>query len=144
MGATRALFWVESATDAKLIAVNLVSALGGSVVPSSRMDGDALPVDLSFGQGEPVVPCAPTNSAARMLLERCMPSFIVDAHRALELRTRMDRLVEAASVDTLTGLPNRRAMGRALGRLKADDVVIMLDLDHSCSTWTTSRESTTR
>ena len=130
MGATRALFWVESATDAKLIAVNLVSALGGSVVPSSRMDGDALPVDLSFGQGEPVVPCAPTNSAARMLLERCMPSFIVDAHRALELRTRMDRLVEAASVDTLTGLPNRRAMGRALGRLKADDVVIMLDLDH--------------
>jgi len=99
-------------------------------VPSSRMDGDALPVDLSFGQGEPVVPCAPTNSAARMLLERCMPSFIVDAHRALELRTRMDRLVEAASVDTLTGLPNRRAMGRALGRLKADDVVIMLDLDH--------------
>ena len=59
-----------------------------------------------------------------------MPSFIVDAHRALELRTRMDRLVEAASVDTLTGLPNRRAMGRALGRLKADDVVIMLDLDH--------------
>ena len=130
MGATRALFWVESATDAKLIAVNLVSALGGSVVSSSRMDGDALPVDLSFGQGEPVVPCAPTNSAARMLLERCMPSFIVDAHRALELRTRMDRLVEAASVDTLTGLPNRRAMGRALGRLKADDVVIMLDLDH--------------
>ena len=80
MGATRALFWVESATDAKLIAVNLVSALGGSVVPSSRMDGDALPVDLSFGQGEPVVPCAPTNSAARMLLERCMPSFIVYAH----------------------------------------------------------------
>ncbi len=133
MGATRALFWVESATDAKLIAVNLVSALGGSVVPSSRMDGDALPVDLSFGQGEPVVSCAPTNSAARTSLERCMPSFIVDAHRCPGAqnpapgsfgRSRQRRYAHGSC---LIGV---RWAG-ALGRLqKPDDVVIMLDLDH--------------
>jgi GGDEF domain-containing protein len=36
----------------------------------------------------------------------------------------------AASTDLLTDLPNRRMLDRALGRLSADDTVIMLDLDH--------------
>jgi diguanylate cyclase (GGDEF)-like protein len=39
-------------------------------------------------------------------------------------------LAEDASTDVLTGLPNRRMLARALGRLTADDTVILLDLDH--------------
>jgi GGDEF domain-containing protein len=43
---------------------------------------------------------------------------------------RNERLAESASTDLLTGLPNRRMLDRALGRLSANDTVVMLDLDH--------------
>ena len=33
-------------------------------------------------------------------------------------------------MDTLTGLPNRRTMGRLMGRLKDGDILVALDLDH--------------
>ena len=128
--ATRALLWIQTPADARNIATDVVTALGGSVVPAADAPGDALPVDLSFGDGVPVLPQAGRDSRARALLERHLPSLVEDARRAVELGSEVLRLAGDASVDSLTRLPNRRMLGRSLGRLRTGDEVIMIDLDH--------------
>lgn len=128
--ATRGLLWIESAADVRSIATRLTQALGGDVVPAAQADNDALPVDLSFGHGEPLLPRAPDPSVARLLLTRHLPRFVRDAHRAIEFAERSERLAEDAAIDPLTGLANRRMIGRAMGRLETGDVVVLLDLDH--------------
>jgi diguanylate cyclase (GGDEF)-like protein len=130
LASTRALLWVRDATDARRVAAELVAGLGGELVPARSGDEASLAVDLSFGSGEPMLPAAPLGSVARLLLQRYVPGFVADAGRTLEFGGRTDRLVEDASIDVLTGLPNRRMVGRALGRLDDGDIVIMLDLDH--------------
>ena len=127
--ATRELLWAETPADVQASATRLVEALGGQVVRADDADSDALPVDVSFGQGVPLLPSAPAVSVAHMNLARHLPAFVRAAHRALELVGRTHRLVEEAEIDPLTGLPTRRRVGRALGRLETGDVVIMLDLD---------------
>jgi hypothetical protein len=104
------------------------SAVGWS--PAGTDDPGVLPVDVSFGDSEPLLPAALSGSAARALLERHIASFVLDAQHVLQLRGRNERLAKSASTDLLTGLANRRTLDRALGRLAADDTVILLDLDH--------------
>lgn len=128
--ATHELLWISSLADAQAAAVRLVMALGGAVVAPDALGDDALPVDVSFGEGGTLLPSAPAASVAHMQLVRYLPGFVRDAHRAVELAARTRRLVEEAEVDALTGLATRRVVGRALGRLRSDDLVIMLDLDH--------------
>ena len=130
LNATRALLWIETAADASAVARDLVEDLGAVTVAALASTDDALPVDLSFGVGEPVLPAAPRSSVARMLLERHLPIFVRDAQRALELADQTSRLTVDASIDSLTGLANRRMLSRALGRLRPGDTVIMIDLDH--------------
>ncbi len=128
--ATRALLWIESPADVVSVARELVETLGGRVIPAAAAAGDALPVDVSFGVGAPALPAAPPAGVARMLLERHLPAFVRDAQRALELLDRPSRLALDASIDALTGLANRRTLGRVLGRLRPEDTVVMIDLDH--------------
>ena len=130
LDATRALLWIESPIAVAEIARDLVETLGGRVIRAADPTEDALPVDVSFSVGEPVLPAAPQAGVARMLLERYLPAFVRDAQRALELLDRPSRLAQDASIDPLTGLPNRRTLGRALGRLRPEDTVVMIDLDH--------------
>jgi diguanylate cyclase (GGDEF)-like protein len=128
--ATRALLWIESPTAVAEIARDLVEVLGGRVVPAADSTEDALPVDVSFSVGQPALPAAPQAGLARMLLERYLPAFVRDAQRALELLDRPSRPAQDASIDALTGLSNRRTLGLALGRLRPEDTVVMIDLDH--------------
>lgn len=131
LDATRALLWIESPAAVGVIARDLVEMLGGRVIPAADSTEDALPVDVSFGVGEPVRPAAAQAGGARMLLERHLPAFVRDAKRALELLERPSRLgQDASSVDALTGLANRRTMSRALGRLRPEETVVLIDLDH--------------
>lgn len=127
--ATRDLLWIETSEDARTAALRLVDELGGIVVAPDAAGAAALPIDLSFGVGDPVVPSAAVDSVARLLLSRHLPGFVRDANRAVELAARTERLARDADVDALTGLANRRVMGRALGRLRTGDIVMMLDLD---------------
>lgn len=128
--ATRSLLWVQSARDARRAAIDLVRALGADLVAAGSSDRDVIPVDVSFGEGEPLLPVAAANSAARTLLDRYLTPFVLDARRVLELAGRAERLAESASTDALTGLLNRRMLDRALGRLSLDETVIIVDLDH--------------
>ena len=128
--ATRELLWIKTPQEAQAVAVRLIESIGGSVVAAEHAGGDALPVDVSFGAGDPLLPTAVQASVARMQLERYLPGFVRDAHRAVELAARTHRLVEDAELDPLTGLANRRLIGRVLGRLRSDEVVVLIDLDH--------------
>jgi diguanylate cyclase (GGDEF)-like protein len=128
--ATRSLLRLRTAGDARRVAEHLVRELGGQLVPAGTDDASVIPVDVSFGDGQPVLVAAPLGSAARALLDRHLASFLLDARHVLQLSGRNERLAESASTDKLTGLPNRRMLDRALGRLAAGDTVIMLDLDH--------------
>ena len=131
LDATRALLWIETPAAVAAIARDLVETLGGRVVPAAdAAQEEAIPVDVSFGVGGPVLPAAPQAGVAMMLLERHLPAFVGDAQRALELLERPSRLAQDAAIDPLTGLANRRTLGRALGRLRPEDTVIMIDLDH--------------
>jgi len=127
---TRSLLRLRTVGEARRIAEHLVRELGGWLVPADSDDPGVLPIDVSFGDGEPLLVAAPPGSAARTLLERHLASFLLDARQVLQLSERNERLAESASTDLLTGLPNRRMLDRALGRLSADDSVILLDLDH--------------
>lgn len=130
LGAVRGLLWVSTPADAAAIARELVRDLGGSIVQASDATPDAIPIDLSFGDGTPVLPTAPQGTSIRSELERQLPAFVSDANRALELVDHTLRLAKDAAIDPLTGLANRRLLGRILGRLEAKDTVIMIDLDH--------------
>jgi diguanylate cyclase (GGDEF)-like protein len=99
-------------------------------VDASSKDPDVVPLDLSFGDGAPLLPIAPAQSAARALLDRYLTPFVLDARRVLELAGRAERLAESASTDSLTGLLNRRMLDRALGRLRLEESVVIIDLDH--------------
>lgn len=128
MNAMRALLHVKDSSDVRDIAVTLVHELGGDAVPAADDPVDAVPLDLSFGAGPPLL-ARPANDVARMHLERFLPGFVEDGTRALALVRSTDRLAIEADFDPLTGLGNRRATGRALGRIKDGDVVVLIDLD---------------
>jgi diguanylate cyclase (GGDEF)-like protein len=128
--ATRSLFRLRTGGSARLVAEHLVRALGGELVPAGTDGPNVIQVDVSFGDGQPLLPAAAPGSVARALIERHLTTFLLDARLVLQLSGQNEQLAESASTDLLTGLPNRRMLERALGRLSADDTVIMLDLDH--------------
>jgi len=128
--ATRALLRVTTASEARLLGEELVRRLGGELATPETESRSVIPADLSFGDGAPVLAAAQAGSAARSLIERYLTAYLLDASYALELNLRGERLAEFASIDSLTGLLNRRMLDRALGRLAGKDTVILLDLDH--------------
>ena len=68
--------------------VALVERLGGTVGPAAEQDEEVLPVDLSMGEGPPVLPRAPGSSITRMRLEAILPGLVEDA-RELAHRQRL-------------------------------------------------------
>jgi DNA-binding transcriptional MerR regulator len=90
--ATRGLLYITSAREATEILVAAVRKLGGSTVPASQADSRALPIDLSFGDDEPILPLAEPLSLARMHLEQALPGLVEDARRAVQLLRRSEDL----------------------------------------------------
>ena len=90
--ATRALLYITSAREATEILIAAVHRLGGATVPAERADSWALPIDLSFGDGEPILPVAEPLSLARMRLEQALPGLVEDARRAVQLLRRSEDL----------------------------------------------------
>ena len=87
--ATRGLLYISSATEATEILVAAVHRLGGSTIPAGQADDSwALPIDLSFAEGEPILPVAEPLSLARMQLEQVLPGLVEDARRAVQLLRR--------------------------------------------------------
>jgi diguanylate cyclase (GGDEF)-like protein/PAS domain S-box-containing protein len=100
LDATRQLMWITNPAEAADVASKLITLLGGQSVPA---DGaypvDAMPVDVSFGEEAPFVPSAPPMTLARLMLERHLPSFMIDAQRALALADTVNRLTTGGHED---------------------------------------------
>ena len=90
--ATRGLLYITSAQEATEILAAAVHRLGGSTIPAGQADSWALPIDLSFGDGEPILPVAEPLSLARMQLEQVLPGLVEDARRAVQLLRRSEDL----------------------------------------------------
>jgi DNA-binding transcriptional MerR regulator len=90
--ATRGLLYITSAWAATEILTAAVHRLGGSTIPAGQADSWALPIDLSFGDGEPILPVAEPLSLARMQLEQMLPGLVEDARRAVQLLRRSEDL----------------------------------------------------
>jgi DNA-binding transcriptional MerR regulator len=73
--------------------VALVERLGGTVGPAAEQDDEVLPVDLSMGEGPPVLPRAPSASLARMRLEAILPGLVEDARELANLQRLSSRRV---------------------------------------------------
>ncbi len=125
----RALLRIRSAHGAAELLQRAVRDFGGSVVLATDADPDALPIDLSIGEGPALLAVAEPFSVARMQLERHLPALVEDARRAVDLLRHTERLEAHSSYDPLTGLANRRVLDRVLARV-VGGVVIMVDLDH--------------
>ena len=86
--AARALMRAAHPGDVRDVLVALVERLGGTVGPAAEQDEEVFPVDLSMGEGPPVLPRAPAASIARMRLEAILPGLVEDA-RELANRQRL-------------------------------------------------------
>lgn len=114
--------------DVVAAVMDAVRDLGGEVLPPSASAVDSFPVDLSFGDGDPLVPVATGAASAR--LARVLPGLVEDARTAVARIRQEVHLEESATTDALTGLANRRVAMRVLGRLDVGDTVVYIDLDH--------------
>ena len=100
LAATRALLRAEGVADAVSVCVRLVSDLGGWTIPARLDDGRALPIDCSFGNGEPIF-AVPGSALSRIRLERILPDLLEDA-RGVVCRVReRDELAERTRVNSI-------------------------------------------
>src|SRR3954470_13549510 len=127
--ATSELLRITAAEDAAGVLIQAVTELGGTTVPARLAGDDALPLDLSCGHGEPLLPVARRGSAARARLKSILPALIEDALIAVVRTARLGRLGAQVEIDPLTGLLNRRAVERLLPRLAPGDAAVVIDLD---------------
>ena len=87
--ATRSLLMIRTPEGAVDVLVALVRELGGDVVAAAEAGEDALPLDLSLGEGPPLLPVADPFSVSRLHLERCLPTVVEDARRAAAIARRV-------------------------------------------------------
>ncbi len=83
--ATRRLLRVSTTREAVSVLQALVRKLGGTVLPPRPGDARALDLDLSLGEGDPIVPAADPYSVARLCLEEVLPDAVEDARRIVAL-----------------------------------------------------------
>jgi DNA-binding transcriptional MerR regulator len=86
--ATIRLLSLTDPADAKAVLVAFVTEVGGAVAPADDAAEDAIPVDVSFGDGPPLLPSAPPMSLARMRLEFLLPELVEAARRMVDLLRR--------------------------------------------------------
>ena len=87
---TRAIIHAATPADVVAVLTGFVRRTGGSMV-DAQIDDAVLPVDLSFGDGPPLLPRAEPMSVARMELEHALPALVEDARRVIDLLRRAER-----------------------------------------------------
>ncbi|HSP30363.1 MAG TPA: winged helix-turn-helix domain-containing protein, partial [Ilumatobacteraceae bacterium] len=129
LAAARSLLRAEAVEEAVGVVIGLVRDLGGSTIPARLDDRNALPLDCSFGHGEPLL-ARPDSALARLRIERILPEVLDDAREAIGRLRQRDDYAELSNTDPLTGLFNRRAVDELLARLGPDDAVVVIDIDN--------------
>lgn len=125
--ALRRLLRCESPQQAVEVLIGAVEDLGCRVEEPTRSGEGQLPVDLSLGIGDPLVPAG--DGSVLDIAAPFVGQLVEDAHVTVDRLRLQDHLAASASVDPLTGLANRRAVMRVLARLEVGDHIAVLDVD---------------
>lgn len=129
LAATRALLVATEPHEVAAVVATLVRDLGGGLVPARLAhDSAALPLDVSLGLSEPLLPWVEPVSVARMRLSRVLPVVLADARRVLDRLHAEARRAEESERDPVTGLTTRRAWMRRLRAATAGDAVCLVRL----------------
>jgi hypothetical protein len=83
--ATRRLVSARSPREASSVLSALVRQLGGTILAPRPDDPRTMAIDLSLGEGPPMVPAADPYSVARLCLEEVLPAAAEDAQRIVRL-----------------------------------------------------------
>lgn len=130
LAATRALLDVTSPAEAAEVVATLVHDLGGGLVPARLAESSSVPIDVSLGLSEPLLPWAEPVSVAEFRLGAVLPQFVDAARRVVNRLQGDTRRVDELQHDALTGLLSRRVWMRRLGSARVGDSVALIDLDH--------------
>ena len=90
LATTRAVLRARTVKEVTHALVAYVRVAGGDVVEAARAGHDALPFDLSFGEGEPLLVVAQQPSVSRFRLEQGLPALVEDARRIVALLRNQD------------------------------------------------------
>lgn len=85
LAATRTIIRSRTPSEVRDAVVAYIRISGGSVVGPDEGGEDALAFDVSFGEGEPLLPTAEKPSVVRLHLERALPALHEDARRVVAL-----------------------------------------------------------
>ena len=130
LAATRALLVADAPEQVAAVVATLVRDLGGGLVPARLADeSQVLPIDVSLGLTEPMLPFAEPVSVTSMRLSALLPEVLEDARLVLGRLLGDVRRDDEASRDGLTGLLSRRAWMRRLSTARVGDGVCLIDLD---------------
>ena len=129
LAATEELLWVTSADAARKVSVSLIADLGLVEAAADAAAVDVIDADLSFGAGSVLMVQRPLDAGYATLVERRLQRFSAAGERALELVAGRQLLEEELSIDPATGLLTGDAVGRLVGRLGEDDVVVTIAFD---------------
>lgn len=125
--AARALLRARTEADVVEAVLEAVRALGGEAEPVTSGRARTLPIDLTFGTDEPLLPAGPPEVLDR--LRGAVPPIVEDARIAMDRARRDTHLQETAWADVLTGLVTRPRLEEVLERLGPGDTVACLRLD---------------
>jgi hypothetical protein len=100
LAATRALLRAEDVAAAVGVCARLVGDLGGWTIPARLDDGRALPIDCSFGHGEPRFAVA-GSALSQMRLERILPDLLEDAREVVCRIREREELAERTRVNSI-------------------------------------------
>lgn len=90
LATTRAVLRSSSVAEVTNALVAYVHVVGGDVIGASAAGSDALPFDVSFGDGEPLLVVAEEPSVVRLRLEHTLPALVDDARRIVALLRAID------------------------------------------------------
>lgn len=124
--ACRALLRARSEEEVVATVMDAVVELGGTLVPPTGGAAE-LPIDVTFGIGEPLVPAGDPEVLAG--LRDMLPAVLEDARVALERTRREAHMAAAIDADVLTGLASADRAMRVLSRVRRGDAVVAVDLD---------------
>lgn len=85
LAVTRAVLLSRTPAEVRDIVVTFVRMSGGAVVAADQADGEALPLDLSFGEGDPLLATPHASNATWLRLARTLPAVHEDARRVVAL-----------------------------------------------------------
>lgn len=127
--ATRDILNTRDATTAQHVVLALCRELGAEVALAEQDLPDSVPIDISLGEGEPLLPVT-SDPRVLVMLTRYLVAAVSDARLVVERGRTSERLVQMATIDVLTGVWSRRSLTLAINHARSGDCVALIDLDH--------------